>query len=429
MRRLFVFFLAAQITALLLAGCSLPFFGRSSGSSDKTDEIEMIALDDSPDDSGIPAADSVYASSANNDGGLYPDAGYGSSASDGTGSDGTDQGGTGSHCTGSNGDAVHDTDSSNTGSSTGGLYGTGVLGAGMSSAVAWSEPRRPVTVYYQDEDGCIIPMTRWIQPQLGIARAAVSLAIDSPLTREETSYYGVYPVIPENTGILGIDIRDGTAVIDFSRHLLNYGTAWSERNIIAAIVYTLTEFDTIDRVKILINGYSPGVLKYGTDLSDALGREDLMINAGPSLSPLGKKKLDVYFMKQTNDEFAYAVPVSLLIGSGEADTMPDTLVRLLFEGEPEGGIYTEIPDGTYLKSSYVYNGTVYLDFSSEFLNYGGTAREEAILKQIAYTLRQCDVIRKINITVEGRKVDLPEGTYISAGLVIPATVNDVIDRG
>lgn len=56
-------------------------------------------------------------------------------------------------------------------------------------------------------------------------------------------------------------------------------------------------------------------------------------------------------------------------------------------------------------------------------------REEAILKQITYTLRQCDGIRKINITVEGRSTDLPEGTYISAGLVIPATINDVMDRG
>ena len=159
MRRLFVFFPRCADHGTAVGRMFTSVFGRSSGSSDKTDEIEMIALDDSPDDSGIPAADSVYASSANNDGGLYPDAGYGSSASDGTGSDGTDQGGTGSHCTGSNGDAVHDTDSSNTGSSTGGLYGTGVLGAGMSSAVH-GRSQRPVTVYYQDEDGCIIPMTR-----------------------------------------------------------------------------------------------------------------------------------------------------------------------------------------------------------------------------------------------------------------------------
>lgn len=436
MRRFLVFFLAIQIMVLLLAGCSIPFFGRSSDKPDKTGANDMIGLNDSTGGNGNAAADagmsgtdhmdpdsygkseadgslndpgtltgdaagSIFASEPEDGEEHYPYAGIGSGISEDTGDDGT------------------------------GPYGTGVLAAQSVTKTAWSEPRRPVTVYYQDEDGCLVPMTRWIQPQLGIARAAVSLAIDSPLTREETAYYGVYPVIPEGTGILGIDIRNGTAVIDFSRDLLNYGTAWSERNIIAAVVYTLTEFDTVDKVRILINGYPVGVLKYGTDLSEPLRREDMMINTEMvKVSPEpGKEKIDVYFMKRANEDFVYAVPVSLAVESGEADLEPDTLVRLLLGTVPGGGIYTEIPEGVYLRGSYVYDGTAYLDFSGEFINYGGTAREEAILKQITYTLRQCDGIRKIKITVDGRSVELPEGTYISAGLVIPATVNDVMDRG
>ena len=436
MRRFLVFFLAIQIMVLLLAGCSIPFFGRSSDKPDKTGANDMIGLNDSTGGNGNAAADagmsgtdhmdpdsygkseadgslndpgtltgdaagSIFASEPEDGEEHYPYAGIGSGISEDTGDDGT------------------------------GPYGTGVLAAQSVTKTAWSEPRRPVTVYYQDEDGCLVPMTRWIQPQLWIARAAVSLAIDSPLTREETAYYGVYPVIPEGTGILGIDIRNGTAVIDFSRDLLNYGTAWSERNIIAAVVYTLTEFDTVDKVRILINGYPVGVLKYGTDLSEPLGREDMMINTEMvKVSPEpGKEKIDVYFMKRANEDFVYAVPVSLAVESGEADLEPDTLVRLLLGTVPGGGIYTEIPEGVYLRGSYVYDGTAYLDFSGEFINYGGTAREEAILKQITYTLRQCDGIRKIKITVDGRSVELPEGTYISAGLVIPATVNDVMDRG
>jgi len=436
MRRFLVFFLAIQIMVLLLAGCSIPFFGRSSDKPDKTGANDMIGLNDSTGGNGNAAADagmsgtdhmdpdsygkseadgslndpgtltgdaagSIFASEPEDGEEHYPYAGIGSGISEDTGDDGT------------------------------GPYGTGVLAAQSVTKTAWSEPRRPVTVYYQDEDGCLVPMTRWIQPQLGIARAAVSLAIDSPLTREETAYYGVYPVIPEGTGILGIDIRNGTAVIDFSRDLLNYGTAWSERNIIAAVVYTLTEFDTVYKVRILINGYPVGVLKYGTDLSEPLGREDMMINTEMvKVSPEpGKEKIDVYFMKRANEDFVYAVPVSLAVESGEADLEPDTLVRLLLGTVPGGGIYTEIPEGVYLRGSYVYDGTAYLDFSGEFINYGGTAREEAILKQITYTLRQCDGIRKIKITVDGRSVELPEGTYISAGLVIPATVNDVMDRG
>lgn len=441
MRRLPVFFTALILTTLLLAGCSIPFLGNIFGGADKTDDAgEMIGLDDIRGADGSIATGggiSGTGGGTGDAGGAYYDTdGVARSNSAGSGDaagsvfasesgDGEDH-----YVDAEVGSGISDVMDS-AGNDDTGPFGTGVLSAQGVSEAGYSEPRRPVTVYYQDEDGCLVPMTRWIQPQLGIARAAVSLAVDSPLTREETAYYGVYPVIPEGTRILGIDIRNGTAVIDFSRHLLSYGTAWSERNIVAAIVYTLTEFDTVDKVRILINGHQPGVLKYGTDLSGPLGREDVMINTEPALVPSGTRrgKLDVYFMKQANEGFAYAVPVSVAVDSAEADPAPGTLVRLLLETVPAGGIYTEIPEGACLRNSYVQNGTVFLDLSGEFLDYGGTEREEAILRQLAYTLRQCDGIRKIRIMVDGKNVDLPGGTYISSGLVIPATLNDVIDRG
>ena len=320
----------------------------------------------------------------------------------------------------------YETETGSTGSMT---PSTGVLAAESNrTGSTFAEPRRPVTVYYQDKDGCVVPMTRWIQPQLGIARAAVSLAIDNPLTREETAYYGVYPILPEHTKILGIDIKDGIATIDFNKYLLNYGTAYSERNIIASIVYTLTEFDTVQKVRIMINGYPQGILKYGADLSEPLGREDVMINADPRLLAAGREKLDVYFMKTANAGFTYPVPVSVTDSEGGVGVMPETLVKHLLDTDPEGGMYSEMPEGVRLISSYVQGDVITLDFSGEFLSYGGNAREESILKQLAYTLRQCDSIRKINILVEGRKVELPEGTNISAGLAIPVTVNDVMDR-
>ncbi len=295
---------------------------------------------------------------------------------------------------------------------------------------SFSEPRRPVTVYYQDTDGSVIPMTRWIQPQLGVAKAAISLTIDNPLIREETVYYGVYPTLPEHTEVLGIDIMEGIATIDFNRYLLSYGTAYSERNIIAAIVYTLTEFETIQKVRILINGYEQGLLKYGTDLTYPLGREDIMINTNPGPNQLiaGKRKLDVYFMKQANTGFTYPLPVSMIDSGGGTDSMPEALINKLLSNDTEAGMYSEMPEGVSLISSYVDDGVITLNFSKEFLNYGGTAREEAILKQLAYTLRRCDNVKKISILVEGRKVELPEGTNIAAGLAIPVTINDVMDR-
>jgi germination protein M len=62
------------------------------------------------------------------------------------------------------------------------------------------------------------------------------------------------------------------------------------------------------------------------------------------------------------------------------------------------------------------------------LNYEGYSKEEGILKQLAYTVRQVDGIKRLRISVNGREAKLPEGTELTGGLAIPATINDVMDR-
>ncbi len=433
MKRILILSITIMMIASILTGCRIPFYGESVGPPNIEDGGDLVRLDDMKGPAGMdgPAGTGTAAAGGNN--GAPADSMYSIEGEEITGAVNPAGGVIDSRPR--EGSLIEDASSDATGYEPGsdlegdGMPETGVLAAESGRAGSiFAEPRRPVTVYYQDKDGCVVPMTRWIQPQLGIARAAVSLAIDCPLTREETAYYGVYPTLPENTEILGIDIKDGIASIDFNKYLLNYGTAYSERNIVASIVYTLTEFDTIQKVRILINGYPQGILKYGTDLSEPLGREDVMINAGPRLMTAGKEKLDIYLMKTANTGFTYPVPVSVTDSGGGAGVMPETLVKRLLSAVPEGGMYSEMPEGVYLLGSYVQGDIITLDFSEEFLSYGGTAREEGILKQLAYTLRQCSGIRKIDILVEGRRAELPEGTNISAGLAIPVTINDVMDR-
>lgn len=263
--------------------------------------------------------------------------------------------------------------------------------------------------------------------QQGIARAAVSLCIDSAIAREEVAYYGVYPVIPENTDILGIDIKDGIATIDFDRHLLNYNNAASERNIITSIIYTLTEFKTISKVRILINGYPQGILKYGTDISEALGREDITINVDASLLEDNQDKVDVFLFKKANEGFTYLTPVSVAYSEYTGE-LPEKLMKQLLGINADGGLYTEVPEGVELLEYSIGNGVLTLDFSESFMDYGGNEKEEGLLKQLAYTVRQIEGIKRFRIIIEGRKVELPEGTDIYSGLAIPATINDVIDR-
>ncbi len=420
MRRFVIIFLVVPM--IMLASCNLPFLGKSRDDpSAITDGQKMVVIDDS-----------IHASIAEDD--YATTSGNGDVQNEGTAGDGAASVETAGNGTAGDGILIERTGyAQDTLELIGDRIETGVNESAVlaaqsnaSSSLLYSEPRRPVTAYYQDADGFIVPMTRWIQPQPGIARANVSLTIDSALAREEVAYYGIYPVIPQDTEILGIDVRDGIAVIDFSRHLLDYDSAVSERNIVASIVYTLTGFETIERVRILVNGYPQGILKYGTDLTYDLGREEVMINRDIQM-PMGTQKVDIFFLKQANAAYIYQVPVSVE-NSAEADDLPEALLELLLSTKTGGGLYSEIPEDVYLLDSSILNGVITLDFSENFLNYGGNSREEGILKQLAYTLRQCDGIRAIRIMVNGRNVELPEGTDMSAGLAIPATINDVMDR-
>lgn len=412
MKRFIVILLVIQLS--LLAGCTVPFFGKSSAQpSGIAEGQEMIKVQENEQlksDDGAATTAGTVASDVPTD---ASDAAVASSVS--------------SAPTDTAMDSIvppleqTTTDTGNV------LPSASAVESPLDTGAVFAETRRPVTVYYQDGDGYLIPMTRWIQMQQGIARAAVSLGIDSAIAREEVAYYGVYPVIPVDTDILGIDIRDGIATIDFDRNLLNYNNAASERNIIASIVYTLTEFKTIGKVRILVNGYPQDILKYGTNVSEALGREDITINADASLLKDGSDKADIFLFKKANEGFTYLVPVSVS-DTESAGGLPEMLVKQLLGKDSEDSLYTEMPEGVALLKYSTDNGVLTLDFSENFTDYGGNAREEGILKQLAYTVRQVEGIKRMMILVEGQRVELPEGTDISTGLAIPATINDVMDR-
>lgn len=282
----------------------------------------------------------------------------------------------------------------------------------------------PVTLYYQDIDGYLIPMTRWVDKQPGIARAAVYGLTDSAITREELQYYGVYPVLPVDTEVLGINIKDGIAVADFNDKLLEYENEDIERSIVASLVYTLTEFPTISSVKLKVNGKALDKMKYGTDVSGLLSRSNISIN-----SKLGKaeKKADIFYFKQSNEGFTYLLPVSFKI-AGNEEISPALLIRQLLMDKTDEKLISEMPAGANLLGCTSNNGVLVVDFDEKFLDFGGNAREEGLLKQLVYTARQSMGVNRVKITINGKAAELPEGTYISSGIAVPRTINDIIDR-
>lgn len=98
------------------------------------------------------------------------------------------------------------------------------------------------------------PVHRDIAPTLGVARAAITELIAGPTADERATTPAISGGLPDGTELLGLTIRDGTATIDFSEEVDDIGGTFGELSVLAQIVFTLTQFPTVDDVVLLIEG-------------------------------------------------------------------------------------------------------------------------------------------------------------------------------
>lgn len=282
-----------------------------------------------------------------------------------------------------------------------------------------------ITAYYKDSEDVLIPVTRNIKKEEGVAKAAIKSMIDNEDNRVALKPLGLKPVLPEGTEILGINVVDNIAVIDFNSKLLDYNTEQDENNIFASIVYSLTEFETINGVRILINGYVKEELKHSGDISETLRRDNILINSDKLNTDNKTMKIDVYLFKYLEDKHENLLPVSMEYIGVTKDMLPMQIVRSLSKEPKDSNLYTQMPENVELLDSSITDKVLTLDFSKEIKDYGGNSREEGLMKQILYTMKQIKGVEKVRILIEGKKDDLPEGTDISKPLLIPDKINKV----
>lgn len=123
---------------------------------------------------------------------------------------------------------------------------------------------RQVVLYFASADGTLEEEDREIPKEDGIARATMDQLIQGP--REED----LSATLPADTELLDINISGGLCTVDFSEHLMN-GLNSSEHQLTAlySIVNTLTQFDSVERVQVLVEGQQLGEIS-GVDASQAM---------------------------------------------------------------------------------------------------------------------------------------------------------------
>jgi hypothetical protein len=98
------------------------------------------------------------------------------------------------------------------------------------------------------------------------ARAAMEALLEGPNDADRSA--GLTTAVPEGTRLLGLDIADGTATVDLSSEFASGGGSLSMQARVAEVVYTLTQFPTVQRVSFRVDG----------EAVDALGGEGLVLS-------------------------------------------------------------------------------------------------------------------------------------------------------
>lgn len=115
----------------------------------------------------------------------------------------------------------------------------------------------------------LVPVERVIPKTQAVGAAAMAALLGGPSSAELAARPAMYTDVPDGTRFLGLQIIGGIATVDLSSEFAAGGDTASVAGRTAQVVYTLTQFPTIQGVRFELDGVPPKTVFTGS-----LGRAD-----------------------------------------------------------------------------------------------------------------------------------------------------------
>lgn len=280
------------------------------------------------------------------------------------------------------------------------------------------------TVFYEDGEGYLVPVTRQIPKTDGIAKATLSLMVKDSQNDMEAARLGLRTVIPEGT-TFDVDIQNGKARVDVSKEALNCISAEQEALMVSAINNTMSCFSTVDEVTLLFDGQKRSKLTYGTDVSGVFSQSVVNLESMETFST-DNQLVQLYFPSQTG---RLLVPVTRAVFS---DADPTTAMVELAKGPLEdSGLERALPKDVGIRNVTMKDGVVTVDFTKEFKqSLESTDGGQQTIRAILFTCSQFPGVKKVQLLVEGEPLDSqPDSatTFINAEEEVIAQYPGVIE--
>ncbi len=266
------------------------------------------------------------------------------------------------------------------------------------TAVTNQGETQPTVVYYQDGEGYLVPVTRQLAKQEGIAKATLALMVKSSENDMQAARLGLRTVIPEGT-TFDINIADQKARVDVINQTLNCASAEEEQLMVQAMASALTSFPTVDEVSFLFNGQARSKLTHGTDVSGVFTKDGLNLESITTSATANADQIQLYFPSETG---RMLIPVTRTVFSN-AD-LTTAMLELAKGPKDDSGLSRPVPQDCGLNGVTMKDGVVTVDFTKEFMaisqqSDGG----KQALRAILFTCAQFPGVKKVEVTVEGEK--------------------------
>ncbi len=273
--------------------------------------------------------------------------------------------------------------------------------SGTAASASATELQQTV-VYYEDGDGYLVPVQRDVERQDGIAKATLNLMVQSARNDMDAARLGLIPVVPEGT-TFDLDIANGHARVDMSRAVLSAADKQQEENLRTAIVWALTEFDTVKDVSFLVDGQQRDTLTHGTNISGSYTRVGLNQEETTQEVFGGASEVQLYFPAQDG---RLLVPVSRTVYS--SDDVATAVFEFLRGPKADSGLETPLPEDTQLLGVSVKDGVVTINFSKGFTQIaeqsdGGVQAMRALM----LTCTRYPGVKRVKILVDGEPYEMP----------------------
>lgn len=298
-----------------------------------------------------------------------------------------------------------------------------------SEDVKGEETAEKVTsqLYLIDKSGFVVPYTMNLPKTKSVAKQALEYLVEGgPVSNMLPN--GFRAVLPQDTQVLGVDIKDGIAIADFSKEFNNYKKE-DEAKILQAITWTLTQFDTVKTVKIWVNGHEQKEMPVnGTPIQDGVNRANgINYDSSDVVDITNTHPLTVYYMAESDGQ-KYFVPVTKRVSNTETDSIVSAVEELVDGPALSTGLLSDFQEGVELLSAPKYeDGKVTLDFNEAI--YGSFDEEQKIissqvLQSLVLTLTEQQGIESVAVTVNGKADLLNEnGEKLSEPVTRPTKVN------